>query len=321
MGSAWSFRRELLLSVTIPALWAEGIRLQAIAAPATASIAANRRDVFISDGEFDIRGRSKEHQQNESPHPCYRCGNKWRSYENAFLIMLIFALPRSLPTNNGLSVMRMPMVFRTDCTQLIVGIAPTWNSMRGELRLFERARGGDWSAVAGPFPVLFGKNGLAWGIGLAAQNEPGLRKKERDGRAPAGVFEIGQVFGYEARLPAGGDYPYHQVTEADIWSDDSRSPNYNRHIVIDPKNPPDNYTHEKMRSGDFAYHWLVEIRHNSDPPVPGAGSAIFFHIRRGVNRADHWMHHDGAGKSGEADHLASSETASLLRIIASQRIR
>jgi len=171
-----------------------------------------------------------------------------------------------------------------DCMQLIVGMAPTSNSMRGELRLFERARGGDWSAVAGPFPVLFGKNGLAWGTGLAGQNEPGLRKKERDGRAPAGVFEIGQVFGYEAHLPAGGDYPYHQVTEADIWSDDPRSPNYNRHIVIDPKNPPDNYTHEKMRSGDFAYHWLVEIRHNSDPPVPGAGSAIFFHIRRGVNR-------------------------------------
>ena len=67
--------------------------------------------------------------------------------------------------------------------------------MRGELRLFERVRGGDWTAAAGPFPVLFGKNGLAWGTGLAGQNEPGLRKKERDGRAPAGVFEIGQVFG------------------------------------------------------------------------------------------------------------------------------
>ena len=39
-----------------------------------------------------------------------------------------------------------------------------------------------------------------------------------------------------------------------------------------------------MRHNDFAYRWLVEIRHNSDPPVPGAGSAIFFHIRRGVNR-------------------------------------
>jgi L,D-peptidoglycan transpeptidase YkuD (ErfK/YbiS/YcfS/YnhG family) len=171
-----------------------------------------------------------------------------------------------------------------DCTQLILAIAPTWNSMRGELRLFERTRGGDWVSVAEPFPVLFGKNGLAWGTGLAGQNEPGLRKQERDGRAPAGVFEIGQVFGYDSHLPQGGDYPYHQVTEADVWSDDPRSPNYNRHILIDPKNPPDNYTHEKMRSGDFAYQWLVEVRHNSDPPVPGAGSAIFFHIRRGVSR-------------------------------------
>jgi L,D-peptidoglycan transpeptidase YkuD (ErfK/YbiS/YcfS/YnhG family) len=39
-----------------------------------------------------------------------------------------------------------------------------------------------------------------------------------------------------------------------------------------------------MRPGDFAYRWLIEIRHNSDPPVPGAGSAIFFHTRRGVTR-------------------------------------
>ena len=171
-----------------------------------------------------------------------------------------------------------------DCTQLILGIAPTWDSMRGELRLFERSRGGDWAPVAGSFPVLFGKNGIAWGTGVAGQNEPGLQKKERDGRAPAGVFEIGEVFGYDSSLPPGADYPYHRVTEADVWSDDPRSPNYNRHAVIDPTNPPDNYTHEKMRSGDFAYHWLVEIRHNSDPPIPGAGSAIFFHIRRGVNR-------------------------------------
>ena len=171
-----------------------------------------------------------------------------------------------------------------NCSQLIVATAADWNSMRGKLQLFEKTNG-QWKAMNAPIPVLFGKNGLAWGTGLAGQNEPGLHKKERDGRAPAGVFAIGEVFGYEAKLPPGGDYSYHQVTEADIWSDDPRSPNYNRHVVIDPKNPPDNYSHEKMRSGDFAYHWLVEIRHNSDPPVPGDGSAIFFHIRRGVNRA------------------------------------
>jgi L,D-peptidoglycan transpeptidase YkuD (ErfK/YbiS/YcfS/YnhG family) len=170
-----------------------------------------------------------------------------------------------------------------DCTQLIVGIAPDWNSLHGTLQLFERPHGGSWNAVTAPFPVLFGKNGLAWGSGVAGQNEPGLHKKERDGRAPAGIFQIGKVYTYDAKLPPGGDYPFHQVSDADIWSDDPRSPNYNRHIVIDPKNPPDNYSHEKMRSADFAYHWLIEIRHNSDPPIPGDGSAIFFHIRRGVN--------------------------------------
>jgi L,D-peptidoglycan transpeptidase YkuD (ErfK/YbiS/YcfS/YnhG family) len=132
--------------------------------------------------------------------------------------------------------------------------------------------------------VLYGKNGLAWGTGIAGQDESGLRKKERDGRAPAGIFRIGKIYTYDAQLPPGSDYPFHQVSEADIWSDDPRSPNYNKHVVIDPKNPPDNYSHERMRPGDFAYHWLIEIRHNSDPPVPGAGSAIFFHIRRGVTR-------------------------------------
>ena len=171
-----------------------------------------------------------------------------------------------------------------DCLQLIFAIAPDWNSAHGKLQLFERARGGAWKAVTAEVPVLFGKNGTAWGTGVAGQGEPGLHKKERDGRAPAGVFQIGKIYTYDAQLPPGGDYPFHQVTEADIWSDDPRSPNYNRHVVIDPKNPPDNYSHEKMRPGDFAYRWIIEVRHNSDPPVPGDGSAIFFHIRRGVDR-------------------------------------
>jgi len=171
------------------------------------------------------------------------------------------------------------------CTQLIVAIAPTWDSMRGQLRLFARANGGDWKATAGPFPVLFGKNGIAWGSGLAGQNEPGLKKSERDGRAPAGIFRIGKIYTYDARLPAGADYPFHQVTTADAWIDDVKSPDYNQFVTIDdPANPPPWFEKQKMRHNDFAYRWLVEIRHNADPPVPGQGSAIFFHIRRGVNR-------------------------------------
>src|ERR1700716_288819 len=172
-----------------------------------------------------------------------------------------------------------------DCTQLIVGVAPDWNSVHGTIQLFERPRGGTWNAATAPFSVLFGKNGVAWGIGLAGQDEPGLRKRERDGRAPAGIFRIGKIYTYDAQLPAGSDYPFHQVTTADAWSDDVSSPDYNRFVTIpDPANPPPWFAKQKMRHADFAYRWLVEIRHNSDPPVPGAGSAIFFHIRRGVDR-------------------------------------
>ncbi len=172
-----------------------------------------------------------------------------------------------------------------DCTQLIVAVAPTWDSMRGRLRLLERQQGGEWKTAGGPFPVLFGKNGVAWGRGLAGQNETGLRKKERDGRAPAGIFRIGKIYTYDANLPKGADYPFHQVTTADAWIDDVNSADYNQFVTIDnPANPPPWFEKQKMRHHDFAYRWLVEIRHNSDPPVPGAGSAIFFHIRRGVNR-------------------------------------
>lgn len=172
-----------------------------------------------------------------------------------------------------------------DCTQLIVGLAPDWNSMRGHAQLFERVRGGEWKASAKSFPVLFGKSGLAWGSGLAGQDENGLRKKERDGRAPVGIFRIGKIYTYDKQLPKGADYPFHQVTTADAWIDDVASPDYNRFVTIaDPTNPPSWFNKQKMRHNDFAYRWLVEIRHNSDPPVPGNGSAIFFHIRRGVNR-------------------------------------
>ena len=153
------------------------------------------------------------------------------------------------------------------------------------MRMFERSRGGQWIARSEAIPVLLGKAGLAWGTGLAGQNEKGLRKKERDKRAPAGVFRLGKVYTYDAKLPAGADYPFRQVTKADAWIDDPTLPNYNRFVTIpDPDNPPPWFEKQEMRHHDFAYRWLIDIRHNSDPPVPGDGSAIFFHIRRGVTR-------------------------------------
>jgi len=169
--------------------------------------------------------------------------------------------------------------------QLIVGIAPDWNAMHGKVQLFRRDDRGDWQPDSAAVPVLFGKNGLAWGRGIAGAAEAGLHKRERDGRAPAGLFGIGTIYTYDASLPPGADYPFHQVTGADAWVDDVTSPDYNKFVTIpDPAHPPAWFDKMRMRQGDFAYRWLVEIRDNADPPEPGAGSAIFFHIRRGENR-------------------------------------
>jgi L,D-peptidoglycan transpeptidase YkuD (ErfK/YbiS/YcfS/YnhG family) len=167
--------------------------------------------------------------------------------------------------------------------QLIVGIAPDWNSMNGQMQLLQK-NGDTWTQATPPIRVLFGKNGLAWGRGEIIGSGGGPEKVERDNRAPAGVFKIGVIYTYDHALPPGADYPFHTVTAADAWVDDLHSPYYNQHKVVDPRNPPPWYNKAKMRLGDFAYHWLVEIRHNSDPPEPGFGSAIFFHIRRGPAR-------------------------------------
>lgn len=153
----------------------------------------------------------------------------------------------------------------------------------GKMVGMERTRNG-WKIAFGPVPVLYGKDGLAWGRGVFGQGEPGREKVERDGRTPAGVFALGKVYTYDKALPKGANYPFHTVTTADAWIDDPALPLYNQHVRVDPKNPPAWFEKEKMRHGDFAYRWLVEIRHNSDPPVANKGSAIFFHIRRGVTR-------------------------------------
>jgi L,D-peptidoglycan transpeptidase YkuD (ErfK/YbiS/YcfS/YnhG family) len=168
-------------------------------------------------------------------------------------------------------------------TQIIIGIAPTWDSMNGRLQRFDKTPEG-WRAAGPPIPVLFGKSGLAWGRGLINGEGQAPVKMEHDHRAPAGIFRIGTIYTYDRSLPPGADYPFYTVGEGDAWVDDVRDPHYNEHVTVDAHHPPPWFEKQKMRRGDFAYRWLVEIRHNADPPWPGYGSAIFFHIRRGPTR-------------------------------------
>ena len=171
--------------------------------------------------------------------------------------------------------------------QILLGIADDWSSTTARLQAFDLMKKEGWRpAFERPVSVLLGRGGLAWGLGVLPVPETGAHKREGDRKAPAGFFALGPVYGYDAALPGQARYPYRQITRWDAWPDDPKNPYYNRHVVIDPaKGVPSWFEKQKMRHGDPAYRFLIDIRHNSDPkPVPGRGSAIFFHIRRGPDR-------------------------------------
>jgi L,D-peptidoglycan transpeptidase YkuD (ErfK/YbiS/YcfS/YnhG family) len=171
--------------------------------------------------------------------------------------------------------------------QVIVTQSATWNSNTATMQCWQRASAGaPWQPVfEKSVPVLLGRKGLAWGRGVFNPPQNGVPAKiEKDWKAPAGVFQLGSLFGYGAAAP-GGRWPYIQVGPWDAYVDDSYSPYYNRHVRIDPRQGiPPWFEKQKMRLGDAAYKWMLEIRHNQQPAAPGYGSAIFFHVRRGPDK-------------------------------------
>lgn len=173
--------------------------------------------------------------------------------------------------------------------QLIVTQAATWSSNTATMQCWQRGSAREaWQPVfAKPVPVLLGRQGLAWGRGAFQVPQNGVPMKvEKDWKAPAGIFQLGSLFGYEAAAPGGSRWPYVQVGPWDAYVDDSNSPYYNRHVRIDPRQGiPPWFEKQKMRLGDAAYKWMLEIRHNQFPAAaPGYGSAIFFHVRRGPDK-------------------------------------
>jgi D-alanyl-D-alanine dipeptidase len=105
-------------------------------------------------------------------------------------------------------------------------------------------------------------------------------KKEGDGRAPAGVFTLGSVYGYAAEPPEGTRAPYVQVTDTWRCVDDIASTRYNE--VFDSAGvTPDWSSAEDMLRDDALYTRVVVVEHNTHPVQPGSGSCIFLHVWRG----------------------------------------
>lgn len=164
-----------------------------------------------------------------------------------------------------------------DAEQAIVVTTPGWNAVDGSLQRFEK-RDGAWHPVGDKWAIVVGKSGLGWDALTEAAPSGAPVKKEGDGRSPAGVFTIGEAFGYADSSDV--KLPYRPLTESIECVDDASSQSYNQ--VVDRKDyaNPDWNSSEKMRSVDVYKEGLV-VNYNADH-VPDAGSCIFMHIWKGA---------------------------------------
>ena len=169
-----------------------------------------------------------------------------------------------------------------EAQQVVLVITPDWDADHGVLTAFELDHD-QWKQVQSATPVAVGRAGSAWGVGLHTQQPGGPIKKEGDGRSPAGVFSIGEAFGYSASEPTA--LPYKGMRESDYCIDVSDSPLYNR--IVDARvvgEPAVSGSTEPMRrdlhaKGDIRYKLGFVIEHNAQG-APQAGSCIFAHLRR-----------------------------------------
>jgi D-alanyl-D-alanine dipeptidase len=170
--------------------------------------------------------------------------------------------------------------------ELIVVTTSDWSAVDGTMRRFTRSESNQqWLAAGKPVSVVVGKNGLGWGTGIVetdlfrAASDP--VKKEGDGKAPAGVFSLGEAFGYAEKDLLDAKLRYVHLTDAIECVDDPSSQFYNR--VLDRGSvSPDWNSSEHMRRSDELYRWGVVVEHNTNPTKSGGGSCIFLHIWRGA---------------------------------------
>lgn len=167
--------------------------------------------------------------------------------------------------------------------QLILVITPSWESTHAHIYRFGRQENGEWKLATGdPVPGVVGRSGLGWGIGLHSEKDISPKnplKIEGDGKAPAGIFTIGQAFGYDKpssqiRLPSLA------LTPSTECVDDVKSRHYNEILERTSVSAPDWESSEKMRRKDELYRVGLVINHNI-PPKKGKGSCIFLHVWNG----------------------------------------
>jgi L,D-peptidoglycan transpeptidase YkuD (ErfK/YbiS/YcfS/YnhG family) len=153
-------------------------------------------------------------------------------------------------------------------TQLITVVSDGYSSTYATLTAWAR-QGTCWVAVLGPYTARLGANGFS------------DDKHEGDLTTPTGAYSIGSTLFGNAPNP-GTQYPYQQLVCGDWWDETPGSPTYNTFQYVPcGTTPPFGGGSEALWTETVAYSSLAVIDYNTDPVVPGAGSAVFLHATLG----------------------------------------
>jgi len=170
--------------------------------------------------------------------------------------------------------------------QTVVVTTKDWTATNGTAQIFERKNTkSNWKSVGESFPVVIGKNGMAWGLGLnALPSDTGmiLMKKEGDGKSPAGIFPLTSAFG---TIEKAGfiKFPYTKIQEWTECIDDVNSNHYNKIVNRMQAGVFDWKSSEKMLEIGAEYDLGIFVGHNINPISKGSGSCIFLHIWKDAN--------------------------------------
>lgn len=133
---------------------------------------------------------------------------------------------------------------------------------QGSLLCYEKG------VLMGPsIPVFLGKNGVT------------RDKREGDGKTPLGTFSFGTVFGDAEHKVHVNKQPYLLISQGMEWIDDPASSYYNQLIKPDFSGERNWKSSEKMWEMGAIYSLGVVVEYNTNPIVPGKGSAIFMHVQ------------------------------------------
>ncbi len=151
-----------------------------------------------------------------------------------------------------------------DSRQVVLVAADSFASSSAQVIAYEKAEG-QWKEVFSAVKAMTGRNGFA------------NKKAEGDGKSPAGVFSLTTC--YSRTENPGTKLKFVPFRENDFWVDDSKSKYYNT-FQHGPSNGRWSSAEDLYRIGSI-YKYFVAIEYNTQPVIPGRGSAIFLHIWEG----------------------------------------